>query len=75
MNLLHFWIVLYCADIIREKIKKSVTDTIKEINYDPENRPGITFFYYNTGSPKKDETVKTLSRCDEFYWIKLNIVL
>ncbi|XP_023341431.1 tryptophan--tRNA ligase, mitochondrial [Eurytemora carolleeae] len=28
-------------DIIREKIKKSVTDTIKEITYDPENRPGV----------------------------------
>ena len=37
-----------------------MTDTIKEITYDPENRPGKTFFYYDTGLPKKDETVKTI---------------
>jgi len=28
-------------DVIRAKVKKSVTDTIKEIEYDPENRPGV----------------------------------
>jgi tryptophanyl-tRNA synthetase len=27
-------------DILREKVKKSVTDSIREVHYDPVNRPG-----------------------------------
>ena len=30
------------ADEIQKKIRKSVTDSIGEISYDPENRPGIS---------------------------------
>ena len=28
------------ADVLREKVKKSVTDSIREVRYDPLNRPG-----------------------------------
>jgi len=29
-------------DVIREKVKKAMTDSIREITYDPENRPGVS---------------------------------
>jgi tryptophanyl-tRNA synthetase len=28
------------ADVLREKVKKSVTDSIRQVQYDPVNRPG-----------------------------------
>jgi tryptophanyl-tRNA synthetase len=30
------------AEVLREKVKKSVTDSIREVNYDPVNRPGMS---------------------------------
>ena len=29
-------------DVIRQKVKKAVTDFISEVTYDPENRPGVS---------------------------------
>ena len=34
-------ITTFNLDVINEKVKKAVTDTIKEIRYDPVNRPGL----------------------------------
>ena len=28
------------TEVLREKVKKSVTDSIREVEYDPPNRPG-----------------------------------
>ena len=28
------------TEVLREKVKKSVTDSIREVEYDPLNRPG-----------------------------------
>jgi len=60
-------------DLIREKIKKSVTDTTKEITYDPENRPGIAnlILIYSSLTNQSPESAATYLIENNFNKVKL----
>lgn len=50
------------SDVIREKIKKAITDFTSEVTYDPVERPGVSniIFIHSLVSEKSVETI-----CDE----------
>ena len=50
-------------DLIRNKIRKAVTDSVSKIEYDPENRPGISnlISIYSAITGDSYETI-----CDRF---------